>query len=140
MNKADGACTTNAVCSCYSRLVWDESEESVKKRFGNVRVELVNVLSCHPPLAEYRVWIVECSFAKPKLGSLNAHQHVLIEAPNNSHGTWNDNFNALIRHFGPVPVGQIVNALGELVVRPDGKVVVTSVQGGISVFYTNFVD
>lgn len=87
MNQSKGCLTYNALCRYSSKLVWDESEESVKKRFGNVRVELVNVLSCHPPLAEYRVWIMELSPASQNVGSFNEpnpaalHQHILTNEP-----------------------------------------------------------
>ena len=37
------------------RVVMGESEQQIKSLYGDVRIELVNVLSCHPPLAEYRI-------------------------------------------------------------------------------------
>ena len=118
-------------------LVMAESEASVRGQYGHVRVELVNVLSCHPPLAEYRVWPAEFCAGQNSAGQ---HQHPLISTLHDSNWGLNENFNALIRHFGPVTIGQIVDALGKFIVRPHGKVVVTSVQSDISIIYTDLVD
>lgn len=119
------------------RLVWDESVEAVKQRYGNVRVELVKSISSHPSLNEYRVWPAMHNAYTHEVGH---HVHSLAYPPHHHGGRWNQDLNELAACFGPVLASQLMESLNKMLSGRKAELVIAPVNGGYRCVYRDLVD
>ncbi|MNZ33246.1 hypothetical protein D3C78_505890 [compost metagenome] len=147
------------------KLVWDESEDEVRKRYGDVRIEFVQSISSHPSLNEYRVWPIGCCARHNPAGGHNhsisppesnnpagGHHHTismsepiyryqtLAYAPHDSCRSRNQDLSELFGRFAPVFVRELIDGFNKMNSGRKGELVVASVDGCYRCVYRDLVD